>query len=54
MSKPQLSKEYQKTMLQAEEAIGRKEAMSLFKKARLIRKKLYGDEANNAEAIDSY
>ena len=41
MTKKQLSKEYAKVMLEAEEALGRKEAISLFKKAHSIKKKLY-------------
>ena len=45
MKKTQLNKEYAKVMLKAQEAQGRKEAMSLFKKARLIRKELCLEEA---------
>ncbi len=43
MARTKLNKEYAKTLQQAEEAVGRKEALSLFKKARLIRKKLDSD-----------
>ena len=41
MTKKQLNKEYEKTMLEAEEAVGRKDAVHLLHKADRIRKKLY-------------
>ena len=41
MTKKQLNKEYTKVMMKAEEAIGRKAAVSLLRKADSIRKKLY-------------
>ncbi len=45
MSKIQLKKEYEKIMLEAKGDLGRKETMVLLKRARQIRKKLYGDES---------
>ena len=47
MTKTQLRNEYELIMLQAEKAVGRKEAMSLFKKARSIKKKIYQDTTQN-------
>ncbi len=44
MTKAQLNKEYERIMLEANKAVGRKEAMGLFKRARQIKKKLYRDE----------
>ena len=44
MSKAQLKKEYERLMLKAKASVGRKETMGLFKRARQIRKSLYGDE----------
>ena len=41
MTTNQLNKEYSKTMQEAAEALGRRETMELYKKARSIRKKLY-------------
>ena len=41
MIKKQLNKEYEKTMLEAEEAVGRKDGVHLLHKADRIRKKLY-------------
>ncbi len=41
MSTKQLNKEYAKTMQEASQASGRRETMELYKKARLIRKKLF-------------
>ncbi len=46
MTKKQMNKEYAKIMLKAEAAVGRKEAMSLFKEARLIRKKIHHNESS--------
>ena len=43
MTQAQLNEEYEEIMLEAKEAIGRKDAMSLFKKAHLIQKKLSQD-----------
>ena len=47
MSTYQLNSEYEKVMLEAEKAVGRKESMSLFKKARSIKKKIYQDLVKN-------
>ena len=47
MTITQLNKEYAKVMLEAQDAQGRKEAMSLLKKARSIRKELNHDEAEH-------
>ena len=44
MTSQQLNKEYADTMHQAAEASGRRETLELYKKARAIKKKLYGDE----------
>ncbi|KGG14485.1 MULTISPECIES: hypothetical protein [unclassified Prochlorococcus] len=44
MTTKQLNKEYVQTMNEAAEALGRRETMELYKKARSIKKKLYGDE----------
>ena len=41
MTKKQLTKEYERTMLEAEAAVGRKDAVHLLHKADRIRKKLY-------------
>ena len=43
MTKTELKKEYADVMLQADQASGRRETMDLYKKARIIKKKLYGD-----------
>ncbi len=40
MTETQLKTEYERVMLEAEKAVGRKEAISLFKKARSIKKKI--------------
>ena len=45
MTRTQLNIEYEKVMLEADKAVGRKEAMSLFKKARSIKKKILQDMA---------
>ena len=47
MSKKKLNNEYEKLMLEAEKAVGRKEAISLFKKARSIKKKIHQDLLEN-------
>ena len=44
MTKTELKKEYAAVMLQADQASGRRETMDLYKKARIIKKKLSGDE----------
>ena len=44
MTPKQLKKEYADTMNEAAEAYGRRETLELYKKARSIKKKLYGDE----------
>ena len=44
MTKTQLHKEYSKTMHEAAEASGRRETIDLYKKARSIKKKLYGED----------
>ncbi len=44
MTTKQLNKEYVQTMHEAAEALGRRETMELYKKARSIKKKLYGDD----------
>ncbi len=44
MAKKQLDKEYSKTMEEAAKASGRRETIELYKKARSIRKKLYGED----------
>ncbi len=44
MTKAQLNKEYEKTILEAQEAQGRRETMTLLKKARSIRKELQLEE----------
>ncbi len=44
MKTKQLNKEYDTVMYQADKAIGRKEAISLFRKAESIRKKIYAKE----------
>ena len=44
MTTKQLNKEYAKTMLEAAEALGRRETMELYKKARSIKKRLYENE----------
>ncbi len=41
MTQAQLNEEYEEIMLEAQEAIGRKDAVSLLRKADKIRKKLY-------------
>lgn len=44
MTTKDLNKEYADTMHQAAEASGRRETLELYKKARSIKKKLYGDD----------
>ena len=44
MTKTQLNKEYAKAILEAQQAEGRRETMTLLKKARSIRKELQLDE----------
>ncbi len=44
MTKTQLHDEYSRTMYEAAEASGRRETIELYKKARSIKKKLYGDD----------
>ncbi len=44
MNPQELNKEYADTMHQAAEASGRRETLELYKKARSIRKKLYGNK----------
>ena len=44
MTKTELKKEYAAVMLQADQASGRRETMDLYKKARIIKKILSGDE----------
>ncbi len=51
MTKTQLHKEYSKTMHEAAEASGRKETIELYKKARSIEKKLYGDDPDYPQSI---
>ncbi|AAP99730.1 MULTISPECIES: hypothetical protein [Prochlorococcus] len=46
MTTRQLNKEYANTMLAAAEALGRRETMELYKKARSIKKKLHGEDAD--------
>ena len=47
MSTKQLNNEYAKTMHEAAEALGRRETMELYKKARSIKKKLYAEELDH-------
>ncbi len=44
MTTTKLNKEYEKIMHEAAKASGRRETLELYKKARVIKKKLYGDE----------
>ena len=44
MTTKQLNKEYAETMHQAAEASGRRETLELYKKAKSIKKELYGDD----------
>ena len=48
MTTKQLSKEYADTMHQASIASGRRETLELYKKARSIRKKLYGAQTDTS------
>jgi len=47
MIKKKVNSEYEKVMLEAEKAVGRKEAISLFKKARSIKKRVYQEQLEN-------
>ncbi|KGG12793.1 MULTISPECIES: hypothetical protein [Prochlorococcus] len=49
MAKKLLNIEYAELMLQAEEAVGRKEAVGLLHKAYRIRKKIYRQEAESSQ-----
>ena len=44
MTTKHLNKEYSKAMQEAAEASGRRETIELYKKARSIKKKLYGED----------
>ena len=44
MTKTELKKEYAEVMLQADQASGRRETIDLYKEARSIKKKLFGNE----------
>ena len=46
MTTKQLNKEYAKAMHEAAEALGRRETIELYKKARSIKKKLYEDDSD--------
>ena len=50
MTKKQLNKEYAKAMSQADNAIGRKEAIGFFRRAEEIRKRLY--EKNESSCLE--
>ncbi len=44
MTQTELKRKYAEKMLQADQASGRRETMDLYKEARSIKKKLFGDE----------
>ena len=52
MNQRNLNKEYVDTMLKADKAIGRKEAVSLLHKADAIRKKLHVIDNNLAKQLN--